>query len=204
MRRCALLLLLRPVPRSCCTAMRRLHRGSWACFHGPTAIVACHPTLHAVLTSAAACIVVTAKHGENTVPLARLSPMVRAMVAYAPQNAEASTRADTSSVEGLTQAPRLTGLMSHPGRSVPAVPNPLTALAGEDAKDSIRYRGPLWTPDRGAGFYQTQRERQQSPSLISTGRSASPAHLPHICAASHIRASSRCALSIPHPVSALS
>ena len=33
-----------------------------------------------------------------------------------------------------------------------------------------RFRSRLWTPDRGAGFYQTQRERQHSPSLISTGK----------------------------------
>jgi len=46
-------------------------------------------------------------------------------------------------------------------------------LAQEEATKELpahRIRSRLWTPDRGAGFYQTQRERQHSPSLISTGK----------------------------------
>ena len=86
------------------------------------------------------------------------------------QNTSASIRGASSNGEAEFQAPRWPGFMAQPGRSVPAQPNPLTDMADEHAKDSIRYRGPLWTPDRGAGFYQTQRERQRSPSLITTGR----------------------------------
>ena len=59
-------------------------------------------------------------------------------------------------------------------QSVPAMPNPMTAMAGQQQSLSktlsIRNRGRLWTPDRGPGFYQTQRERQNSPSLITTGK----------------------------------
>ena len=63
--------------------------------------------------------------------------------------------------------------LSFQGGSVPAGPNPMTAVARESVDGAfVNHRGPLWTPDRGAGFYQTQRERQSSPSLISTGRSA--------------------------------
>ena len=31
-------------------------------------------------------------------------------------------------------------------------------------------RGELWTPDRGSGFYQTQRARSAAPHLVTTGR----------------------------------
>jgi len=36
--------------------------------------------------------------------------------------------------------------------------------------EALRHRGSLWTPDRGAGFYQTQRARSHAPHLVTTGR----------------------------------
>jgi hypothetical protein len=37
-------------------------------------------------------------------------------------------------------------------------------------EEALRHRGSLWTPDRGPGFYQTQRARSAAPHLVTTGR----------------------------------
>lgn len=52
--------------------------------------------------------------------------------------------------------------------AVPAATNPLAAEHGDFAHQ--RDQGKLWTPDRGAGFYQTERERYHKPALVSTGK----------------------------------
>ncbi len=39
--------------------------------------------------------------------------------------------------------------------------------------EALRHRGSLWTPDRGPGFYQTQRARNAAPHLVTTGRRGS-------------------------------
>ena len=36
--------------------------------------------------------------------------------------------------------------------------------------EALRHRSSLWTPDRGPGFYQTQRARNAAPHLVTTGR----------------------------------
>ena len=38
--------------------------------------------------------------------------------------------------------------------------------------EALRHRSALWTPDRGPGFYQTQRARNAAPHLVTTGRCA--------------------------------
>ena len=53
-------------------------------------------------------------------------------------------------------------------RAVPAATNPLANDHFEVAH--LHDQGKLWTPDRGAGFYQTERERYHKPALVSTGR----------------------------------
>ena len=52
-------------------------------------------------------------------------------------------------------------------RAVPAATNP---LAREHWSGVNADQGKLWTPDRGAGFYQTERERYHKPSLVATGK----------------------------------
>lgn len=52
-------------------------------------------------------------------------------------------------------------------RAVPAMTNP---LAREHWSGHNADQGKLWTPDRGAGFYQTERERYHKPSLVATGK----------------------------------
>ena len=39
-------------------------------------------------------------------------------------------------------------------------------------RSTLLNRGALWTPDRGPGFYQTQRDRWSAPHLVTTGRQA--------------------------------
>ncbi len=53
-------------------------------------------------------------------------------------------------------------------RPVPAATNPLANDRWDGAHQ--RDQGKLWTPDRGAGFYQTERERYHKPALVSTGK----------------------------------
>lgn len=53
-------------------------------------------------------------------------------------------------------------------RAVPAATNPLANEHWSAAHQ--RDQGNLWTPDRGAGFYQTERERYHKPALVSTGK----------------------------------
>lgn len=53
-------------------------------------------------------------------------------------------------------------------RAVPAATNPLANDHFELAHQHDQ--GKLWTPDRGAGFYQTERERYHKPALVSTGK----------------------------------
>ena len=57
---------------------------------------------------------------------------------------------------------------------VPAATNPLVneRWDGNPVWDGSHQRdqGKLWTPDRGAGFYQTERERYHRPALVSTGK----------------------------------
>lgn len=53
-------------------------------------------------------------------------------------------------------------------RPVPAATNPLANDHWELAHQHDQ--GKLWTPDRGAGFYQTERERYHKPALVSTGK----------------------------------
>ncbi|DBB04690.1 TPA: hypothetical protein ACH3X1_012745 [Trebouxia sp. C0004] len=55
-------------------------------------------------------------------------------------------------------------------RPVPAATNPLAHDRWDGGHQ--RDQGKLWTPDRGAGFYQTERERYHKPALVSTGKHA--------------------------------
>lgn len=46
--------------------------------------------------------------------------------------------------------------------------------------EALRHRGSLWTPDRGPGFYQTQRARNAAPHLVTTGRCGSLPRAPAV------------------------
>lgn len=53
-------------------------------------------------------------------------------------------------------------------------PSPLLRLTDPDKGESnaLRQRSELWTPDRGPGFYETQRARYAAPHLLTTGKHA--------------------------------
>ncbi|KAL3145303.1 hypothetical protein ABBQ38_001566 [Trebouxia sp. C0009 RCD-2024] len=63
-------------------------------------------------------------------------------------------------------------------RAVPAATNPLANDHWDLAHQQDQ--GKLWTPDRGAGFYQTERERYQKPALVSTGKHAGRSRVRYI------------------------
>ncbi|KAK9809900.1 hypothetical protein WJX72_001263 [[Myrmecia] bisecta] len=72
-----------------------------------------------------------------------------------------------------------------PDRHSQTAPGGVVAAHFNDGQDSspsvslpvsedyrLRNRGKLWTPDRGTGFYQAERQRHHVPSLVETGRHA--------------------------------